>query len=198
MRQLLSVSLVAVSLFVVAPHARADIPTPTSQSPFARKFSVGGYAMGWAGAYLAGGVGWRMRWDALDAMGVEVFGESLLVEHTGGLRHDHPVGFDLVFHVRFSPEVQLRLLAGFCAVFSFIEPPADGGPRADDVLFGAHAGVGVEVALASWVSWFADAQAIAYVGHGRYGQVWGSSVSDDLAGWGSLQIATGTQFHFDL
>ena len=196
--RLASIAVVLAALFSLAPSARADWPTADPASPFARKFSVGGYGVGWAGSYLAGGVGWRMRWDALPFLGVEVFGESLLVEHQGGMRHDHPVGFDLILPVRFAPWVQMRVLAGFCAVFSFIEPPAEGGPRSDDVLFGAHAGLGFEFALASWVSLFADVQAIAYFGHGRYSQNWGSSVTDDLTTWGSVQGAVGTAFHFDL
>jgi len=196
--RLASFAVVVAALTALAPTAHADWPTADPASPFARKFSVAGYAAGWAGNYLAGGVGWRMRWDALPFLGVEVFGESFLVEHQGGLRLDHPIGFDLILPIRLAPWVQLRALAGFCAVFSFIEPPAEGGPRADDVLFGAHAGGGVEFALASWLSLFVDVQAIAYFGHARYAQNWGSSVSDELTTWGSVQAAIGTAAHFDL
>ena len=164
-------------------------------SPFDRPVAFGAYTLGWAGAYAAVGIGGRGRWEMFPELGVEVFGEALLVEHTGGLRHDQVVGFDLFVPLRVEPWLRLRPLFGFCAVFSMVEPQEAHAPRADDILFGVHGGGGVEIVLASWLSIFADLQAGVWLGHDRAAQGWTGAFSDSYVPFGFGQLAIGAQVH---
>lgn len=197
----LSVVLFAATLTasLVSSEARAsDEPATASRHPrdaFARPFALAGYAAGQAGAYGAAGVGGRARWEPFPRLGVEVFSEHLAVQWPGGFRHDHPIGFNLYAPFAVTETVRVRPLLGFCAVFSFIEPEKPSGPRADDILFGAHAGMGVEIAIEDRISWFFDAQVIGYLSHDRTLHGWTGGVGDQLRTLAVFQPATGLQIH---
>lgn len=178
-----------------ASRARADAPV-APVTAFDHRFAVGVYALGWEGNYAAGGLGGRVRWDAFPALGFEVFAEHLLVEHAGSLRHDHPVGFNAFIPLRLSEHFRLKPFIGFCAVLSFVDPVQQGGERADDILFGAHAGVGLDYSFSQHWSAFLDVQGIAYAGHARYESGWSSALEGNVRVWGTLQAALGLQFHF--
>lgn len=179
-------------------EAPEEVPPETS-SPAAldRPFSIGGYVSGWAGSYLAGGVGGRIGWEPFDELGVQVFGEGHVVEWAGaGIRHDHQIGFDLYIPITLVPGVRLRPLFGFCTVFSLIEPDPATAPRADDVLFGAHAGLGLEIGISTWGSFFVEAQGTVWAGHDRSQSRWTGAVEDTYAPFGTAQLITGFAVHF--
>lgn len=186
-------------LALLSPSARAsaqEAPEATEPTAYQRPIALGTYAVAWAGSYAAVGAGARARWEMLPELGVEVFGEALVVEHPGNaVRHDHPIGFDLFVPVAITPELRFRPLFGFCAVFSLIEPAEAHAPRADDILFGVHGGAGLELALGSWVTLFVDLQANVWIGHDRAAQGWTGGIEDTYVPFGTAQLALGVQLH---
>lgn len=162
---------------------------------FHRDWALGGYATGWEGSYLGGGIGGRIRWEPFDLLGVEVFAEHLMVESRGGSRHDHPVGFNLYVPLWLAEDLRLRPLFGFCAVLSFMEPDNEGAPTAEDVLFGVHAGAGIEWAALRDLSLFVDLQAVGWLGHDRTAQGWTGDVGEELTPTGVVQASMGLQIH---
>jgi hypothetical protein len=166
----------------LAPSAAEAPPPSPSRGPFTQPLALGAYTVAWAGAYDAAGIGGRSRWEFWqERLGVELFAEALMVDWPAGAsRHDIPIGFNLFAPLRLGSRVRARALAGMCAVFSFIEPSEPGAPPSNDVLFGVHGGLGLEVALAGPLVWFLDAQAVWYVGHDRTASDWTGSVSGAL------------------
>ncbi len=194
-------SAVLFTLLTFAHLAEAQEPAPDApRATFDENLGVGFYGTGWLGAYPGAGVGGRIRWEPFDLLGIDLFGEALLVENPGGggLRHDYPIGFNLFVPIDLGEHVRLRPLFGFCAVFSLIEPASEGAPRADDVLFGIHGGAGVEWSPLRHFSFFLDVQATGYLGHDRSSQGWTGEVSEDYATFGLVQASLGTQVHFSL
>lgn len=185
----------AILLSLIATTAHAEDPPPGA---FERNLAIGVYGTAWEGSYLGAGLGGRARWEPLSWLGMDLFAEHMWVESPAGFRHDHPIGFNAYIPVALGPTVRVRPLFGFCAVFSLIEPENEGGPRADDVLFGVHLGAGIEWAPFRLFSFFFDAKAIGYLGHDRTAQGWTGSVSEEYATSGVVQAAVGTQVHFDL
>ncbi len=174
--------------------AQSEAPTERELSPFEREWAIGGYATGHAGSYLAGGIGGRVRWEPYDFLGFEAYLEATIVDWPGGFRHDYPNGFNVYVPVR-EGDFRFRPFVGFCDILSFIEPQQEHAPRADDVLFGAHAGVGVEYALHSLASVFADLQANFYAGHDRTAEGWTGGVDEQLGFFWNLQLNLGVQLH---
>lgn len=174
---------------------RGPEPLPDAIGAFDRPFALGGYVSGWAGSYLAGGVGGRARWEPFAELGIEVFGEGHIVEWTSGIRHDHQVGFNLYVPVSIAPWLRFRPLFGFCSVFSLVEPTDSSSPRADDVLFGAHAGVGLELGIDAWGSVFVEAQGAVWAGHDRTQSRWTGAVEDTYAPFGTAQLIVGVALH---
>ncbi len=171
-------------------EAAADRPL----SPFDREWAIAGYGTGHAGSYLAGGVGGRIRWEPLDLLGFEAYLEATLVDWPGGIRHDYPNGFNVYIPVRVG-DFRVRPFLGFCDILSFIEPEEAHAPRADDILFGAHAGAGVEWGVHSHLSAFADIQANFYAGHDRSAQAWTGGVDEQLSFFWNVQLNLGVQLH---
>jgi hypothetical protein len=163
-------------------------------SPFDRPAAVAGYATGWDGSYGAGGVGGRIRYEPGEKVGVDLFGESYLVATPTGIRHDHPVGFDLYAPISVGP-ARLKPLFGMCVVGSFIESKAEDAPGADDLLFGAHTGLGLEVPASDRASGFVEARTIGWLGHDRAVQGWSGSVSSTLRGFVVGQVDFGLTLH---
>jgi hypothetical protein len=190
---LVLLALWASSTFAAAPPA---VQGTKKVSPYDRSFGLGGYATGWSGVYGGAGVGGRLRIEPWRFVGVDLYGEALLVQAPSGLRHDHPIGFHLYVPFRFGERVRLRPLVGMCAVASFIEPAEPGAPRADDVLVGAHLGVGVDLALHSRLSFFAEAKGVAWMGHDRSVQGWTGSVSNQVQPFLVAQAQLGLMVHF--
>jgi hypothetical protein len=168
-----------------APEASASETADdrSNPGPFGAPLALGTYTLGSVGAYEGAGAGGRARWEFWQRrLGVETFAEVLLFDWPGGgSRHDVPIGFNLYAPLALGSRVRARAMAGFCAVFSFIEPAEQGAPPSNDVLFGAHAGLGLEVALAGPFVWFLDAQAVWYVGHDRTSEDWSGAVSGSLS-----------------
>lgn len=186
-------------LVVVFAASAALAETPSLQrtharSPFDRTFGLGAYTTGWHGAYGGAGLGGRVRVEALSWLGVDLFGEALLVESPSGLRHDHPIGFNLYVPVRLGL-VRLRPLLGMCVVFSGIEPTEPGAPRADDVLVGAHLGGGLELALHDRLSFFLEAKGVVWMGHDRSVQGWTGAVGNEVRPFVVGQANLGLTFH---
>jgi hypothetical protein len=190
---LLSSCLVLGSASLAA--AQEQTAAPRIQTAFDRPFAIGVYGSGWLGAYAAAGGGGRLRWEPFDLLGVEVFGEGHVVEWPGAIRHDHQLGFNLYVPIVLVPEVRLRPLFGFCTVLSMIESGEDHAPRADDVLFGVHAGVGVEWAIGTWFSVFFDVQATAWMGHDRTARGWTANLGGDYVPYGTVQGLLGVMVH---
>ncbi len=162
--------------------------------PFQKDFALGVYGLGWTGPYEGAGVGFRARWEPFERLGVDVYSEHLLVQDPEGLRHDHPVGFNLYVPFSLTEYLRLRPLFGFCAVFSMVHPDAQ-TDRLDDVHFGIHAGAGLELALGRHFSTFLDIQATGYLGHGREIGGWSAHVGDQLDAWLVWSGAIGIQAH---
>lgn len=169
-------------------------PADETLSPFDREWAIATYATGQAGSYLAGGIGGRLRWEPFQWLGVEAYLEATLVDWPGGFRHDYPNGFNLYVPVR-AGDFRFRPFFGFCDILSFIEPQQAHAPRADDVLFGVHGGAGVEWAVHSNWSLFADLQANFYMGHDRTVAGWTGGLGDDFSFFWNLQLNIGVQFH---
>lgn len=162
---------------------------------FEREFAVALYGTGHAGSYLSAGVGGRLRWEFVDWLGVEAYLEGTVVDwEGGGVRHDYPNGFNVYVPIR-AGDFRFRPFFGFCDIVSLVEPEQADAPRADDVLFGAHAGVGVELAVHSMASLFADLQFNGYAGHDRTVEGWTGGVGEDLEFFWNLQLNVGAQFH---
>ncbi|MEQ1500978.1 MAG: hypothetical protein ABMB14_02050, partial [Myxococcota bacterium] len=119
---------------------------------------------------------------------------AYLVQTPVGVRHDHPVGFDLYFPVGLHGP-RLKPFVGMCAVGSFIESKARDAPGADDVLFGAHAGLGLEVPAGDRFSAFLEARTIGWVGHDRAVQGWTGSVGSTLKAFTVGQVDFGLAVH---
>ena len=130
MSRTLPIILFLLVLVVVAAPARAG---SEPKSSFSRQFALGGYATGLEGAYGGGGVGGRAHWRMASWVELDLFADALIIESPAGLRHDHPIGFNLFFPIELSSHTRLRPLIGMCAVLSMIEPDQDHAPRADDV-----------------------------------------------------------------
>ena len=197
-RPLTGMRQITIPVFLVILGISASASAQEQPGAFDRDLALGAYGTGWAGSYLGAGLGGRLRWEMLDWLGVDLFAEHMWVESPAGFRHDHPIGFNAYIPIELGATVRLRPLLGFCAVFSMIEPENEDAPRADDVLFGVHAGVGIEWAPIRWLSLFADAKAIGYLGHDRESQGWTGSVSEEYGTSGVVQAVLGTQAHFDL
>jgi hypothetical protein len=195
-----SASLVVATLaFGSAAFAAAESPAGDApRSAFDQPFAISSYTQGWVGAYDAAGLGGRARWEFFQhKAGVEVFGEGMLVAWPGGgERHDIPIGFNLYAPIALGSRVRIRPLAGFCAVFSFIEPAQAGAPPSNDVLFGVHGGAGLEVAMVGPFVWFVDAQAVWYLGHDRTAANWSGAVSGSLGQAVIFQPTTGVELAF--
>jgi len=190
MRSLSVIAACFIATLAVASPALADSP-----SAFERPFAIATYGAVRGGDYLAGGVGGRLRWEPLSWLGIEVYLEATHVEWPGALRHDYPNGFNLYVPIR-AGNFRVRPFFGFCDVLSFVEPSAQGAPRADDVMFGAHAGIGAEWSFHSHWSVFIDGQIDVYAGHDRASGGWTGNVDEKLRPFWTAQLNLGVQLHF--
>lgn len=191
-------SLLLIVMLLLAPLTAGAQEAESRGEPvsaFDRPFALAAYVSGWAGSYWAGGIGGRARWEPFDELGVEVFGEGHIVEWSEGIRHDHQIGFNLYIPIAITPWLRLRPLFGFCTVFSLIEPTSGVSPRADDVLFGAHAGLGLEAGVDDWGSFFVEAQGAVWMGHDRSQSRWTGTVQDTYAPFGTAQLIVGVAVH---
>ena len=212
MKQTLPAALLALLFTLPIASARADGPEPTrsetegealipySEVPaFEREWAISLYATGHAGSYFAAGAGGRIRWQPFDPsvpIGFEAYVEATLVDWAGeGLRHDYPNGFNIFVPVSLSRDFRLRAFLGFCDIISLVEPAQPDAPRADDVLFGAHGGVGAEWAVHSMFSVYADAQANVYMGHDRSSMGWTGGVGEEFTVFWNAQLNLGVQVH---
>lgn len=193
MRFLLALVLVALTPNLAAAQENTDPETP-ELSPWDREFAIAGYVTGHTGSYSAGGIGGRVRWEFLDWLGVEAYLEATIVSWEGGFRHDWPNGFSLYVPIRVG-DFRVRPFLGICDVLSFAEAPIEDAPRSDDVLLGAHAGVGAEYALFSLASVFFDAQFNGYAGHDRAANGWTGGVGEEFEFVWYLQLNLGVQLH---
>lgn len=190
-----------LALLLLTTSALADRRPPVAaaldtSSAFDRTLAVAAYATGHAGSYRAGGLGWRARWEPFKWFGLEAYLEATLVDWPSALRHDYPNGFNAYVPIRIGDHLRVRPFLGFCDILSFIEPAQPGAPRADDVMFGAHAGLGGEWSLGRLSSLFADLQFNGYMGHDRTAQEWTGGVDEKFAFFWNLQLNLGAQFHF--
>ena len=191
---------VLVLVFLEFGNAQAQVAVPSAESApdaFDHRLAVSSYVVGTGGGYETAGVGGRVRWEFIPhRVGLDLYMDALVVDWPGAFRHDHPIGFSVYMPIAIGSRVRLRPLVGMCAVFSFIEPTEAGAPPSNDVMFGVHAGAGIEVSLFKYMSWFLDAQAIWYVGHDRTANDWSGAVSGALASTWVVQPSTGLQVHF--
>ena len=185
-------------LLLAASLAYADPAPPTAAhrpgEAFDRPFAVASYAAVRGGSYEAGGVGGRIRIQPFARFGLDAYLEATVVDWEGGFRHDYPNGFNLYAALPIGP-VRVTPYIGACDVLSFAEPVEKGGPRADDVMVGLHAGVGAEVAVASAFSVFVDGQGDLYGGHDRSMHGWTGDVGEALIPVVTGQVNVGVQYH---
>jgi hypothetical protein len=187
-------ALLLTSVANAAPET-ADEPV---RNAFDQPLALGSYTQGWVGAYDAAGLGGRARWEFWQhKAGLDLFAEGMMVDWPGGgERHDIPIGFNVYTPFAIGSRVRLRAMGGFCAVFSFIESGQQGAPPSNDVLFGVHGGLGLEVAVAGPLVWFLDAQAVWYLGHDRTADDWSGAVSGSLSQAVVFQPSTGLELAF--
>ena len=117
------------------------------------------------------------------------------VELATAERADVVIGFDLYVPFTLLPDLRVRPLFGFCADFSFIEPPHAHAPRTDDIVFGVHAGAGIELGLLDGWSVFAEAQQVLWIGHDRSASRWTGALDGDLGVSTLTQGQIGVQLH---
>lgn len=187
---LAALALLSAPVWADAPATSA----PSTVRAFDRPFAFASYAAVRGGTYQATGVGGRLRWQPFRRLGVETYLEATLVDWEGGFRHDYPNGFSLYTPFTFGA-FRVRPYAGFCDVVSLVEPTQEGAPRADDILLGAHLGVGAELALGRSWSVFVDAQADSYMGHDRASGGWTGNVAESLMPVVTGQVNAGVQLH---
>ncbi len=181
-------------MFVLfAATAFADDPA-LARTAWDRPFAMGTYAVVRGGDYQASGLGGRARWQPSPHVGVEGYLEATVVDVAGGFRHDYPNGFNVFVPVQMGP-FRARAFLGFCDVLSFVEPAQEGAPRADDVLIGAHGGLGAELAVAPGWSVFVEGQTDVYAGHDRASRGWTGDVGEDLLPFWTGQVNAGVQMH---
>jgi hypothetical protein len=171
--------------------ASAVAATPPA---FTHPLALATYATVRGGAYSAEGLGGRARWEPFARAGLELYLEATIVNWQGGFRHDYPNGFSVYAPIAVGP-VRFRPYLGACDVLSFVEPMQPGAPRADDVMLGAHAGLGTEVAVSRSWSLFADAQTDLYAGHDRSSGKWTGDVAEVLSPFWTGQVNVGVQLH---
>lgn len=186
-------NIVFLVLSLAGPAVADDTP---EASAFEQSWALGAYVSGWEGPYGAVGAGGRLRWEASSLLGIEVFAETAAVETWARMRRDYQVGFNLFMPWWLSDSFRLRGLLGFCAVVSVVEPEEAHAPSSQDILFGPHAGLGIEWSLSSWISLFLDAQAVLYLGHETQAGDWSATVGDELITAVSGQGQVGVQIHF--
>ncbi|MCA9513872.1 MAG: hypothetical protein KC635_02915, partial [Myxococcales bacterium] len=140
----------ALALAALPARALADddarVAASAEVGAFDRDFALGVYYSNWSGSYGSSGVGFKIRWEPLDELGIELVSEVLSVDTGGsGDRTIIPAGFSLYVPIALTGGVRVRPIAGLCTMLSFGE--GKDGTASNDVLFGVHAGVGAEVAL---------------------------------------------------
>lgn len=198
-RLALALSFVAVLLSsqiaLAEPPRQPAATRPSAPSPFDQPFAIAGYATAWHGAYGGIGIGGRARWEPFERLGIDLYSEHLVVQTPHGLRHDHPIGFNAYVPIPLTAALRLRPLFGFCAVLSFIKSDEAQAPQADDVLLGVHGGLGLELAIGSSLSAFAEAQASVWLGHDRTVQGWTGAIDNGMSSFGVVQAALGLAWH---
>ena len=184
-------------MFALAlPAALAATPaTPPPTDAFDRRIALGTYVAVRGGDYRSDGLGGRVRWEPGVGVGLDLYLEAAVVQvDGGGFRHDYPNGFNVFVPMRLGP-VRARAFAGFCDILSFVEPAQPGAPRADDVLIGAHVGLGAEWAITPAWSLFVEGQTDLYAGHDRSSGGWTGDVAEDLLPFWTGQVNAGVQVH---
>ncbi len=197
-RLTIAVSLITATLSLASPSNAQDAPWRERRA-FDRRVSMGVYGVGYAAAtddaYRGAGIGAKLGVRLLPHLAVEVFTDHLVMEGQGDdVRHDHPVGFNLVVPFTFG-RFRLRPLAGFCASFSFIEHDLASTARSDTIAFGIHGGLGVEVELGRFFTAYLDVQQFLYVGDTRDGDSWASSATGEMSFFGVTQGVLGIAAH---
>lgn len=193
-------SAVVVVLWALAGQAWAqevsesETPLPQIKHTWEKPFAFGSYGVGWAGSYMGGGLGGRVEWQPFDYIGIRIYSDHLMLQSPSGTRHDHPVGFDAYVPIKLSDDLRIRPMFGFCTVFSFVEPEQANAPRADDVLFGPHLGVGFDWITTRNLTAFAELQGVAWVGHDRAIDGWSGTIGD-LEFTGVVQLVSGFSFY---
>ncbi len=183
-----------LSVLVLALPTSLAAEPPAAADAWDRPFVLASYAAVRGGSYAAGGVGGRARWEPGRRIGLDLYLEATHVDTPGGFRHDYPNGFSIYTPLQVGRFRVLPYL-GFCDVISLVEPTQPGAPRADDVLIGAHAGVGMEFAITPSWSAFAQGQLDAYAGHDRASGDWTGDVAESLTPFVTGQLNVGVQFH---
>lgn len=187
--------LAALPVLADEPATPSAVQQAVKRTPFDHRWGLAGYALGWEGSYGAGGVGGRIRFEAFPRLGLELFGEALLVAVPRGLRHDHPIGFSLYVPFRVAERIRLRALGGMCVTPSFLHSEVPGAPRADTILLGAHLGGAADFALHERLSFFTELKSIVWWGNDRSVEGW-TSASNDLRVSVLGQLALGFMVHF--
>ena len=201
MRVLTTAGLVAVTCsaawLIPPPTATAQAEPPEGEATtFEHDVSLGAYGVAFLGEMRGGGVGARGRFRLQSWLDLDLLSEHLIIDSPAGLRHDHPIGLALGVPIALGQHLQIHPVFGMTAIFSFIEPEQEHAPRADDIIFGLHVGVSVDLALGEhWSLWVA-ANASGYLGHEREVQGWTGTISDEVSTYGVVHLSAGLATHF--
>lgn len=158
-----------------------------------RPVALGSRLGAWTGPYQAPALGGQIKLRASEGLGLTGFADHTLAFADGFARHDHVIGFSVWTPALLGTEAAyLSPSAGACVDFRADSPVAGQRlPTQTDVLFGVHAGLTGEVALAPRLSAEANAQAFAYVGNRAGASGWAASSSPGLHGSTVLQLVAG-------
>jgi len=164
------------ALALAADLGSIDVHDPS------RPLAVGTRMGAWTGPYTAPALGGHVKLRASDAVGLTGFADHTLRIEQGIARHDHVIGFSAWSPALIGTDAwYLSPTVGACVDFRIDSPVAgQRTPANHDVLFGAHAGLTTEVALAPRLSAEANAQAFAYVGNAMATGDWTASSSPGL------------------
>lgn len=119
----------------------AEPPTPSAITAWSKKHPLsagvrGGY---WAGDYQSGGFGGHLDLRMHQRLGIQTYADVFLSLTPELHRRDHIIGFDLYAPLGRAEKHWFAPTFGTCVDFRMFNQP-NGGPSAQDVRFGVHAG----------------------------------------------------------
>lgn len=145
------------------------------------RVSLGARLVARFGDYTLGGAGGQVAVRLSPLVSVELFSDHLAGSREGSLRHDHEVGGVLRLHLWRGERWTVFPMLGACANLAVVHAAQALDATANDVQFGARAGVGFEYALPRGFSVGAEALALAYLGHRLDGWGWRVEAATELS-----------------
>jgi len=184
-----------LTLLLLPATSWATPPEPLDVHDPERPVALGARLGAWAGPYRAPALGGHIQLRTSDGIGLQGFADHTLAVQGDLARHDHVIGFSVYTPALIGRDSwYLSPTVGSCVTFRVDTPLGQRLPSNTDVLFGMHAGLQVEAALAPRVSVQGQVQGFAYVGNRMATDDWlldarpGLHLSGVVQGIGSLNV----------